>query len=167
MASRSISSHKFGRTKSRAATDRGFSLIEVLIATAIGAILFSITAIITFDDYRRGNFHQEVQSIVMLLQTARSSAINNIGATAHGIAFNTREHGNAYVLFSGPSFVDGDMISVVEPRVDLQIADGVYREVLFEQLSGDTPDDLILSVVEIHGVGKTDITLNREGRIDW
>jgi len=146
---------------------RGFSLIEVVMVTAIATILFSLGALFTMDSYRGTNFRHEAQTLVTLLHMARTSAMSNVNQRAHGVALTPENHPNAYVLFEGLSYTGSIVVSITERQYGIKLDASGSREVVFEQLSGEVPDDTVIILTDLQrGVSAT-ITINKEGQISW
>lgn len=146
---------------------RGFSLIEVIIVTAIAVILFSLGTLFTIDSYRATNFRHEVQTLVTLLQTARASAMNNMGQSAHGVAFSPPDHPGHYVLFAGQRYVESAIVSLVREQHGIELDTSGPREVVFEQLSGAVHDGVLIYLKDTQrGISAT-ISINPEGQISW
>ncbi|HEY4526754.1 MAG TPA: type II secretion system protein [Candidatus Paceibacterota bacterium] len=146
---------------------RGFTLVEILVATGIVIMLLSAGLVFSMSDYRTSSFNREVQTVVTLLQTARSKAMHNINETPHGVALYPHDHPQAYVLFEGPSYGNGIVIDVIGQEYHIIESAESTSEIIFEQLSGSvtTPRDIAF-FDEARGAS-TFISVNAEGRINW
>ncbi len=140
---------------------RGFTLIEVVVATAILMLIAGAGLFMSFDVYRDYAFNSEVKVVISLLQKARSQALNNINQTDHGVYFTSSD----YILFQGTSYAsrsrDFDLILPVSSR----IRHSGVGEIVFQQLSGATmvSDNLILTDT----IKTATISFNVAGRINW
>src|SRR5438105_2008049 len=73
----------------------GFTLIEIIIAIAILAIILTLGLFISFDFYKSYAFRSEKNIIVSVLQKARGQALNNINQARHGVSFQSGQ----YIIF--------------------------------------------------------------------
>ncbi|PIR37988.1 MAG: hypothetical protein COV34_02785 [Candidatus Zambryskibacteria bacterium CG10_big_fil_rev_8_21_14_0_10_42_12] len=140
---------------------RGFTLLEILITLGIIGLLAFIGIITGVDTYKRYLTRSDIDSAAVLLQKARSSAINNIGNTSHGVHVgNTGE----FVLFRGNSYASRDTTYdlVIEQNKDIAISG--LSEVVFSQISGETTAGTITVTSD---TGNITININSEGGINW
>ena len=70
---------------------KGFTLMEVLVVIALLGVIFSLSVFISLDTYRGSSFRNERDTLVGVLQEARSEAMNNIciGGTCTGQQYPT------------------------------------------------------------------------------
>jgi len=150
---------------------RGFTLIEVVIVMAIVAILGGLALILNMDNYRGYIFSGERNTIVNVLQKARSQAINNIclgsGCTdgkPHGAHFEPGK----YIIFQGTAY---DPLSTLNEIIkadssDIQINPSA-ADVVFSQLSGEVSvAPWTITISDSAGHNNT-VSVNSEGRISW
>ena len=97
-----------GKIKSLAS---GFTFIEILVGMALVAILGSMGLIAGVDSYQRYLFRSDLETVASLLQKARSSAMNNIGETSHGVYVGDA---SSLILFRGASYT-------ILPAYDLKV----------------------------------------------
>ncbi|RJQ34653.1 hypothetical protein C4568_02225 [Candidatus Parcubacteria bacterium] len=90
----------------------GFTLIEILIATGVTVMLFAVGLVLTIGDFHGSTFNQEVGEAIVLLQAARSKAMNNVDGMPHGATVDDTE-----IMFSQLS---GDAASTTIVIVDEQ-----------------------------------------------
>lgn len=143
-----------------ARTDAGFTLIEILIVTAIAVILFSMGLFISFDFYRSFLSNSERDLLVGILEKARNRAMNNIGESPHGVHITA----SSYILFQGSAYTvaspDNEPITSNPAITKTGLTD-----VVFGQLSGD-PD--ATGSITLQSGARTDvISINDEGTIGW
>ncbi len=137
----------------------GFTLIELIVVVAILSILATFGFLVSLDFYRSYAFNSERDTVVSLLQKARSDALNNVGQVPHGLHFEN----NKYVLFDRAIFGSLQSQDQIIPA-DIYISHGVPTDVVFIQLSGDTvPQTISLNDNRRSAV----ITLNANGMINW
>jgi len=138
----------------------GFTLIEILIAVGILAIILSFGLILSMDFYKTYAFNYEKDLIVGLLQKARSQSMANIYESNYGITFNSIDH--QYILIKGLSV---DQVFEANKSIDITWPE----DVVFNQLEGkcQTCDSSDIEII-LSGLGKTGtITINNEGRINY
>ena len=128
---------------------------------ALFAMILGFGLITGFDSYRRDALKAERNTVISLLQKARSQAINNVNDSKHGFYFD----GTNYIVFVGDSFasrtVDNDLVVKENPSILISGLTGI----IFDQLTGDTTQtgNLFLS----DGISASTISINQEGRINW
>ncbi len=145
----------------------GFTLIEVLIAMVILAVIFSLGLFISFDFYKSYSARQERDVVISILQKARSQAMDNIDQSRHGVHFASPLQ---YVLFecnpatACTSYTGAD----TSKNISIAPAYGVSitgTDVVFDQLTGNCDNPATITVT---ANGKTQtISINSQGRIDW
>lgn len=145
-------------------THAGFSFIEIIVVIALIGIVATWGIIVGFNSFLRYNFRAETDTVVSLLQKARSSAINNISESSHGVYFGDA---NDLILFRG---IHHDTFPAEHIRIEK--SDSVTYdasacaddEVIFEQLSGRTAGCAIMLTNETQTIS---ITTNAEGGVVW
>src|SRR5690349_8915367 len=81
-------------------TRSGFSLIELLTAIGVMAVIFTLAFIVSSRFYRRATVDTERDTVVSLLVRARSDALNNVDQAGHGFYRAT----STYIVFEGNSY---------------------------------------------------------------
>lgn len=149
----------------------GFTLIEILIVLGILAILSGFGLVASLDAYRGYSFRNERNTMVSVLQKARSQAISNIclgsGCTdgkPHGVAFQAGQ----YIIFQGSGYAARDQAvdQIVAVNYALTFAPGSLPEVVFSQLSGDAAPAGTITLTDEAGHSSV-ISINSEGQISW
>lgn len=131
-------------------TQKGFTLLEILITLAIVVILSAII-IVPFSNFRASKLLEVTSNeVVSLLVQARADTISSKNASQYGVHFEA----SRVVLFAGDTFVDGNPGNF-ELSIDpvLQISNitlaGSGSDVIFERITGSTaqPGTVMLGVV--------------------
>lgn len=117
---------------------RGFTLIEITVAVGIFMAAAVLLSGMDSNYFRDNAFRAERDALVVVLQTARMDAMNNLHERSHGVALRPADHPNAYVMFEGPSYAASDPSSreVATAKYDAEIAIDAPSEIVFCQLSG-------------------------------
>lgn len=138
---------------------RGFTLIEVMVSLGLLTVLGAIGLIMGLDFFRGYEFRYSQDSLVSILEKARSAAMANVNETAHGVAIAS----GSYTLFEGLSYASRNVARDQEFRVESAIMFSGPTEIVFDQLSGrvDFPGTIIAQ-----NRGRTIIfTVTHEGSI--
>lgn len=127
-------------------SSRGFTLIEVLIAVAIMAIL-GLIALSAYNTLtKQVDLDSTSQSIISTLQLARSQTLASEGDTRYGVHFDSGQ----YVLFAGDTYTAGDPANKVYPLSSSEIylvnLNGGGNEVIFDRIRGTTSQDGSISL---------------------
>ena len=158
--------------------NKGFTLLEVVIVMGILAIIFSMGIAVSFDFYRNYSFRSEKDTIISLLQKARSQSMNNINQVRHGVRF---QNPLQYIVFEcephEPPCIDYAHANTsrnmaISPSYGTTISNTPF-DVVFDQLSGClrstttacSADPVTITVSD--GPKSYAITINSEGQIDW
>ena len=139
---------------------RGFTVMEVLVALGLLAVLFAFTAPIVANNYRRYQLTSEKQQVVTLLQKAREEAMSNVASRSHGFSVQS----STYVIFAGTSYAMRDFsMDQIYPRNTAISVTGT-TEFVFSALVG-TPVSSSLYLNDPPLIAS--ISINGEGRIDY
>ncbi|MDD5068285.1 MAG: type II secretion system protein [Candidatus Pacebacteria bacterium] len=153
----------------------GFTLIEILVVMAIFTLLSGLGLFMTFDSYRGASSRSERDTVVSLLERARSQAMNNVcfgascvGGKRHGISIQS----NQYVIFEGGNYAsrdsEVDQITPANPTAIITPIDVVFDQLtgkLYPQLSPATTE-LIITIKQADRPDSI-ISINNEGTINW
>ena len=138
----------------------GFTLIELLITLAIITFIAVIGIIVSIDSYQRYLLRSDMDKSAVLLQKARSSAINNVGESAHGIYFGDTDK---FVLFKGSTYSPGDPNNLIIDKSPAVTVSGA-SEVVFEPVTANTS---VVTLTVSDGARSLEIEINNEGGINW
>lgn len=140
---------------------KGFTLIEVVIAGAIIALIGALGLFISADFYRSYILITERDTLVGILQRSRSRALNNINDSHHGVFLEDHR----YTVFQGENFASRDPNYDEMVNLPSSITLAGYTEVVFEPLSGETNASGDITISRDDRIFT--ISLNNEGRINY
>lgn len=150
-------------------TQRGITMIELLVVFALVAIVGGFTLLVSMDTLRASVSRSDRDLIVSTLQRARSQAMNNVcvgsGCTdgkAHGVKIDVVN--KKIILFQGATYVAGDPANA-EFELNTNTITGA-DEIVFQQLSGNTAAQTKTTVTDDRGQA-SEITVEPWGQIVW
>jgi prepilin-type N-terminal cleavage/methylation domain-containing protein len=140
--------------------NRGMTMVELLVTLAIFALIVALGLFMSFEAYRSATRRSERDTIVSLLERARSRAMANIDQSAWG------------VCYVAPNYVITKDVSTCTPHDSVEANAGVAGAsdfsdfpIEFAQLTGNVSTD---KTIIVRQAGKEEpITINHEGRINW
>lgn len=160
--------------------ESGFTLIEIIVSIAILLVIAGLGLFISIDFYKSYSFRSEEDTIVSILQKARSQSVNNIDQTRHGVHFSSPLK---YTIFECKSalpqcisYADADTSKDIEisPSYGISVSSPVLPfDVVFDQLSdclssaSNNCSASPVSIVINDGSRTYTIDINNEGRISW
>ncbi|MDO8482865.1 MAG: prepilin-type N-terminal cleavage/methylation domain-containing protein [bacterium] len=117
----------------------GFSLVEMLVVLAVGALITTIVVGVFSKAPGRQALDKQTSVVLSLLEHARGLTLSAKNASVYGVHFETAKA----VLFTGPTYSAGVASNIVEPVHSLlQISTislaGGGSDVVFNRLVGDT-----------------------------
>lgn len=143
---------------------KGFTLIEIMIAIGILALIASLGLAMDLSFLKSDILQAEQSIIVSGLEKTRSRSMNNMFASPHGFCYVSPN----YVIFYGrltclPLSATDELIGS-----NITISDNPSSTfpavIVFSQLAGTTTSATIHIT---DGLKSKDININYEGRIDW
>lgn len=133
---------KFDFSKIEDQKKKGFSLIEVISAIAIGAILLGVVAV-SFASFRDNkSVDISVDQILSVINEARVKAVSAEDSSRFGVYFEAGQ----VTLFKGDSFIESDASNIKTTLSALaEISDVAFNgggsSILFQKLTGKTAND--------------------------
>lgn len=119
--------------------NKGFSLIEILVAVAVLVAVAALTAAVFSSFYRVQTLNSAIEQAISLIKEARSKTLSSEGASQYGVHFES----SRLVLFKGSGFTEGNpdnkefvLQSAVE-IYDISLNGGVV-DLVFKRLTGET-----------------------------
>ncbi len=140
----------------------------------IMTLLGGVALIVSMDNYHAYAFRAERDTLVSLLEKARSQSMSNICLGVSGSCTNGRPHGvhvsaGQYTVFQGQTYsTRDDVVDEVYPvrGVDVKTKSGSLSEVVFAQLSGDVLAPGYITLLNSDGHIST-TTITSQGAIIW
>lgn len=150
----------------RVSSKLGFTLFEVLIVMFMVAVIASATLIFSYTFYQRQLLTAEKSSLILLLQSARANAMQNVGEQDHGVAIDPQGY-KGYVVFRGHSFDDSDeTLRIYVPRGNnFSFSSNSPETIVYKQLSGDSNVNTKFELISDQSGASTTVTINYEGAI--
>jgi prepilin-type N-terminal cleavage/methylation domain-containing protein len=140
----------------------GFTLIEILVAMTLLAVLAGFALTVSLDSYREFTFRSQQELLVSLLQRARAQAMGNVNQAPHGLHIDPGAA--TYTLFQGSDFFhrdqSEDLVFAGNPGQSLT----GLSDVVFTQLSGTTSSGSVILKDFTHP--QAIISLNNEGQVN-
>lgn len=142
--------------------NKGFTLIEIVVVVAILTTMIGLGLFMSMDSYRAFVARSEVDTMVSVLERARSRAMANIHQTTWGVCYIAPN----YILFRGTSCVPGAETNEATPGSRDAVVVGLESAtpVVFLQLSGATTGTVVTVTQQTR---VSTITINHEGAIIW
>lgn len=139
---------------------RAFTLIEILIVIAIFTVLIALGLLMSMETLRGALHRSERDTVVSLLQRARSRALNNINQSPWGMCYLS---GN-YIVFKGINCNIAAVVDTVAANPGTATTGLLAPGIVFSQLAGTTTP----ATVTVTQSGRTStININYEGTIIW
>ena len=147
----------------------GFTLIEMLVVMGLLVILASLGLLVSMETYRGSSFRNERDTVVSILQKARSQAVSNVclgSPCPDGAPHGVHVQNDKYVIFQGTTYSSGSSLNeIIKPRISTtQITE--TTDIVFAQLSGSVTTPGTITVSDNTGHSSV-ITINSEGQIIW
>ncbi len=141
--------------------EKGITLVEILIAMGILALILSLGYFVGFDFYKNYALHSEKDMLMSVLRKARSQALNNVNSTSHGVYVKD----DFYTIFYGSSYASRDSQYDENIRKSPGIALSGLNEVVFAPLTATSTASS--TIIINNGRKSFFIDINYEGRINW
>lgn len=140
--------------------NRGLSIIEILLSSAILVMLLTLGAPVAVDFYQSELITSERDNLVSILKRARTLSLANKDKSAHGVYIDN----NQYVLFEGSSYAARNTI-YDEPSVrNSALVFSGAGEIVFAPLSATAPSATVSANI---GQKTFTIATNTEGGVMW
>lgn len=141
-------------------TNRGFSVVEILLSSAILVIIFALGAPVTLDFYQSQLLTSERDKLIGIIKRARTLSLANKNKSAHGVYIDN----NQYLLFEGSSYAARNTAyDEFFTHSSALVFSGV-SEIIFAPLSGDAASTSLNGNI---GPKSITISTNSEGGIIW
>ena len=148
--------------------------MEILVVTGVLSAALGFALIVSMETYHGSNFRTERNTLITLLQRARSQSMANfcvgacIDGKSHGVAIRPADNPDSYVLFQGPNYANRDREADAVFEASSSVSAKGFSEVVFAQLSAisGTVDGSDLVLFDSVGHVST-TTVGSEGQISW
>ena len=150
----------------------GFSLLEILMVIGLLAVVGVLGLFMSMDSFRGYAFRNERDTIISVLQKARSQAVSNVclqgtvpactDGQPHGVHFLAGQ----YIIFQGNVYVSGNSLNQVIVSNNPNAAVAGMTDVVFSQLSGEAAPAGNITVSDSFGHTSV-ISINSAGQITW
>lgn len=158
----------------KALSQRGFTLIEILVVVSMMVIIMSFGIFFDMDKFRQNSFQADRDILISALQHARSQAISNIcyGDTSicqedgkpHGVYIESHQ----FTIFQGTDFANRNIVYDAILETEYDIAYSGLTEVVFDQLTGDVVSGAgSITMTDPLNSRSSVISINSEGQIIW
>lgn len=138
----------------------GFTLVEILIVIAIFTVLIALGLFMSMETLRGTLHRSERDTVVSLLERARSRAMNNIEQSPWGMCYLVPN----YIVFKGGACAAAAAVDTVAANPGTATTGLLAPGIVFSQLAGTTTP----VAVTVTQSGRTSaITINYEGTIIW
>ena len=148
-------------------TQRGITLIEILVVIAMFSIIAGFSLSMGVGDYSRTLGKNDVDTIVSQLGKARSQAMNNIclgSPCTEGKTHGFHIESNSFTVFQGNTYDPLDPLNETNAVGGGSTNISGLANVVFSQLSGNANTEG--SILVTSGSGRSySIDINSEGRI--
>lgn len=148
---------------------QGFTLVEMLVVIGLIGVVAGFSVIVGLDSFRGDSYRAERDSVILLMQRARTEALNNINQSRHGVAFFPTDHPQSYVEFEGDTYATRDttMDIVIDSQYSVSVGAGAPTEIVFDQLTGNSSYSGTFAFVDTARQISSNITITSEGGISW
>lgn len=142
---------------------KGFTLIEIIVVVTIFSVLVTLGLFMSMETFRGTLYRSEKDTIVSLLQKARSRAMSNINQTSWGVCYRAPN----YVIIKDvvcDAAHTQDTIAAHAGVAAVSNFTTTFPVVVFAQLSG-TATPATITVRQDNR--SATIVVNNEGTINW
>lgn len=146
--------------------DRGFTLIEILIALGIGLVLTTVvlSVFMNFRSYQA--LDKDVGLIVEVIRQAKSLTLNSKNSSQYGVHFES----GSITIFTGASYSSTSPTNLVHTFNSGVSATttltGSVRDIVFKRLSGETDNNGTIVLSSQFSTTTKTITVYKTGLVE-
>jgi prepilin-type N-terminal cleavage/methylation domain-containing protein len=144
---------------------KGFTLVELLVTIVIFSLLVALGLFMSMEAYRGASYRSERDTIVSLLQRARSRAMANLYQSQWSVCYLAPD----YVIAKGTACNATTAYDRIEANAAV-VATSDFSDfpVVFDQVTGNSASVGPVKVIRVRqGTRDESITINHEGTILW
>lgn len=119
-------------------TNRGYTLIEIVVVMAITVVILSVVINSFFNLAKNQALNNDYLSVTSLIDQAKSLSINSKSASQYGMYFSS----STVVLFKGPNYIStspANQSYILNSRVNISVINlsgSSTDQVVFDRLTG-------------------------------
>jgi prepilin-type N-terminal cleavage/methylation domain-containing protein len=148
-------------------SQRAFTLIEILVVTAIFAVIIALGLLMSMETFRGTTFRSERDTMIGVLTKARSRSMANIKQSPWGVHYAGSPN-FTYTIFKGSTYVAGAATNEDLPgNKDSTVTGWPVGDIVFSQLSGTTTAVVTPPIAIAENSRTANVTVNYEGTITW
>ncbi len=153
-------------------SERGFSLLELLIVIAIFSVMALFISFNLFGFSQTKNLTSDVQKIAFVLRAAHDNSVEQQNSNQWGVHFdNTTSTPGFFTLFNGASYATGSSTlrsQLTSGNKFLSPAAGTSTDIIFSKVYGlpSSTSSIIISSTGASAVSST-IKISAEGQIQY
>ena len=149
----------------------GFTLIEILVVTAMFVLIAGFGLFVSMDFLRTYTVRSEKSILVSVFQKARNQAMVNVDQAKHGVRIDSA----GYTIFAttstfaarGAAFSALDEVINKQASITVTSTAPLPLDIIFDQLSVTSSVATTVGITVTDGVRLGVISINNEGQIDW
>lgn len=145
---------------------KGFSIIEILVVLALMTVLISITLVAFVSSRKNESLKSDTETVVQILQQARSQTISSKNASSYGVNFAT----SSLTLFPGTTYSSSNSANLVtaltkNTTISTTLPGGTSA-LVFNRITGEINQSSTVTIVVSNDTSSTTIKVYKTGIIE-